>query len=171
MTGEFLHARPPYPCGSFTHLRLRCDWKIPSTTSTVWRANAAGIKGLRFSRMADGHMLWLPPKTWYGSCHPNECERFDLAQAKFTVSMCPPFRFPVVMIIRTPNEWLNLFQQLVNEYHMQRPFVALWTSGCSCVVDPSGAKHHVTRPGRYASLGCGAENAQGQQHRCCCAGR
>jgi len=79
------------------------------------------IAGHRY-RVGNGHMLWLPPKTRHASCRPDEHERFDLAQAKFTVSVRPPFRFPVVMIIQTPNEWLNLFQQLINEYHMQRPY-------------------------------------------------
>ncbi|MBU0715551.1 MAG: AraC family transcriptional regulator [Verrucomicrobia bacterium] len=79
------------------------------------------IAGRRY-RVGDGHVLWVPPKTWHGSCRPDECKRLDLAQTKFTVSMCPPFRFPAVMIVQTPNEWLNLFQQLINEYHMQRPY-------------------------------------------------
>ncbi|MCX6992682.1 MAG: AraC family transcriptional regulator [Kiritimatiellaeota bacterium] len=79
------------------------------------------VAGRRY-RVGDGHVLWLPPKTWHGSCRPDECERLDLAQTKFAVSMCPPFRFPVVMIVQTPNEWLNIFQQLINEYHMQRPY-------------------------------------------------
>lgn len=81
------------------------------------------IAGRRY-RVGDGNLLWLPPNTFHGSCRPNEHERLDLAQAKFAVSLRPPFRFPAVMIVSSPNEWLNLFQQLINEYHMQRPYRA-----------------------------------------------
>jgi len=80
------------------------------------------VLGGRRYRVGSGHVLWLPPKSWHGSCRPDEHERFELAQTKFAVAMQPPFRFPEVMIVPMPNEWLGLFQQLLNEYHMQRPY-------------------------------------------------
>lgn len=79
------------------------------------------LAGRRYQAGA-GHLLWLPPNTRHGSYWPDERERFELAQAKFSVSARPAFRFPVVMAIRTPNEWLNLFRQIINEYHRQRSY-------------------------------------------------
>lgn len=82
------------------------------------------LSGRRY-RVGPGQLLWLPPGIWHGSRHPDEQVRFELAQAKFSVAMRPNFCFPAIMMVPMPNEWLGIFQQLLNEYHMQRPYRAM----------------------------------------------
>lgn len=90
--------------------------------SYIVRGRADVVLAGRRYQAGDCHLLWLPPNTRHGSHRPDERKWFELAQAKFSVAIKPVFRFPLVIAIRTPNEWLNLFQQIINEYHSQRPY-------------------------------------------------
>ncbi len=67
-----------------------------------------------------GRVVWIPPETLHYSCRPEARERFELAQTKFYISPEPRFQFPVMMTVQAPQQWLTLFQQMLNEYHSQR---------------------------------------------------
>ncbi len=71
-------------------------------------------------RVCPGRVIWIPPNTLHYSCRPDERERFELAQTKFYLSRKPRFQFPVMMMVQAPQQWLTLFQQMLNEYYSQR---------------------------------------------------
>lgn len=88
--------------------------------SYVVRGGCDVLVGGRRCRVGPERVLWIPPNTFHQSCRPDERERFELAQTKFFVPFRPVFRFPAMMVVQAPHEWLTLFQQMLNEYHSQR---------------------------------------------------
>ena len=66
-------------------------------------------------------MLCLPPGTWHGTQDPDQGDKIELAEIKFFFARCRRLGLPILVTLREPEDWLCLFEQLLDEYHLARP--------------------------------------------------